>query len=191
MLRILLARHGESEWQVIGEEAGPDSALTELGRHQADHLGRWLAEHISVDCIYASPLQRARDTAQTAAKHLDLPVGFHEGLQESWFLVAPKLPAYSSPLEGLDAKHDMPANKDYRAFRSQVAQALRDILRQHDEGTILIVAHGGTIGTAIRLLLGSDTFTVNVGNTTLHSLTWNGDKWYIEYIDRWDHLHNL
>ncbi|RME47331.1 MAG: hypothetical protein D6791_06125 [Chloroflexi bacterium] len=85
----------------------------------------------------------------------------------------------------------MPAHRDYRAYRSQVAGALRDILSRHDDGTILIIAHGGTIGTAFRLLLGSDTFTVNVGNTTLHSLTWNGGQWHIEYIDRWAHLRGL
>jgi hypothetical protein len=42
-----------------------------------------------------------------------------------------------------------------------------------------------------RLLLGSDTFTVNVGNTTLHSLTWNGGQWHIEFVDRRDHLRGL
>jgi hypothetical protein len=46
-------------------------------------------------------------------------------------------------------------------------------------------------GTVFRLLLGSDTFTVNVGNTTLHSLTWNGGQWHIEFVDRRDHLRGL
>jgi broad specificity phosphatase PhoE len=55
----------------------------------------------------------------------------------------------------------------------------------------LIVAHGGTIETAIRLLLGSDAFTVNMGNTTLHSLTWNDHRWHVEYLDRWEHLRGL
>lgn len=191
MLRLLLARHGESEWQVVGEEAGPDSALTDLGRRQADHLGHWLAEHLTIDNVYASPLQRAHDTAKLAAAYLDLPVHLREGLEESWFLVQPELPAFETPLEALGGKNVLPENGDYVSFRARVTEALQDILGRHDDGTILIVAHGGTIGTIMRLLLGSDTFTVNVGNTTLHSLTWNGGQWHVEYVDRWDHLRDL
>jgi broad specificity phosphatase PhoE len=186
MLRLLLTRHGESHWQVLGDEAGPDSPLTELGRRQADSLGRWLAGHIAVDHIYASPLQRARETAQWVALHLDRPVHLNDGLKESPFFVVPELPAYSTSSSILDGERPDPrqGTEAYRAFRSQVAQALREILGQHPEGTILIVAHGGTLGTAMRLLLGSDAFTVNVGNTALHSLSWSGGRWHIEYVDR-------
>jgi broad specificity phosphatase PhoE len=193
MLRLLLTRHGESAWQVWGDEAGPDSPLTELGRRQADQLGRWLARHITVDWIYASPLQRAYETAQRVATHLGLPVHLHDDLQEAWFFIAPELPTFSRPiaiLEGILA-HGPLNSHDYLTFCTQVKRALRDILSQHLNGTILIVAHGGTLETAIRLLLGSDAFTINMGNTTLHSLTWNGCRWHIEYIDRWEHLRGL
>ena len=193
MLRLLLARHGESGWQVRGDVAGPNSELTRLGQRQADHLGRWLADHIQVDYVYASPLKRARKTAELVADHLGLPVQLHDALQEAWFWVWPQLPGFSSPLDVLDNQciDSLQIGKDYRSFQVQVAQALRDIVSQHQDGTILIVAHGGTVETAIRLLLGSDTFTVNIGNTTLHSLTWNGSQWHIEYIDRWEHLRGL
>ncbi|MFQ5593218.1 MAG: histidine phosphatase family protein [Anaerolineae bacterium] len=193
MLRLLLARHGESQWQVLGDEAGPNSVLTELGRFQADRLGRWLAGHFEVDHIYASPLRRAQETAQSVAGHLGLAVEVHGDLAESAFLVQPKLPAFSSPLETVDGgfADELPSHKDYRLFRSRVAGALKDILGRHEDGTVLIVAHAGTIGTVFRLLLGSDTFTVNVGNTTLHSLRWNGGQWHIEFVDRWDHLRGL
>jgi broad specificity phosphatase PhoE len=190
MLRLLLTRHGESRWQVLGDEAGSDSPLTDLGRRQADSLGRWLAGHIAVDHIYASPLRRAWETAQRVASHLDLPVHRNDGLKEAPFFVVPELPAYSTPASILEGEQPDPVlgTEAYRAFRSQVAQALREILDLHSEGTILIVAHGGTLGTALRLLLGSDAFSVNVGNTTLHSLTWSGARWHIEYVDRWEHL---
>lgn len=191
MLRLLLARHGESEWQVRGADAGSDSALTDLGWLQADRLGRWLAEHIVVDHVYASPLQRARATAKVAASHLDLPVDVHDGLKESWFLVQSNLPAFATPAQALHGDGTTPEDEDYQLFRTQVGQVLEDILSRHADGTVLIVAHAGTIGTIVRLLLGSDTFTVNVGNTTVHSFTWNGGQWHIEYIDRWEHLRDL
>lgn len=189
MLRLLLTRHGQSQWQVLGDEAGPDSPLTDLGRRQADRLGRWLAGHAAVDHIYASPLKRAHETAQLVAAHLDLPVHLHEALQEAWFFTAPELPNFPAPLDILNrADNHHQGAEDYRAFRSHVAQALRDILGQHQAGTLLVVAHVGTIATAIRLLVGSDAFTISVGNTTLHSLAWAGARWQVEYIERRDHL---
>jgi broad specificity phosphatase PhoE len=126
-------------------------------------------------------------------RRLDLPMHLNDGLKEAPFFAVPELPAYSTPSSILDEEQPDPrqGTEAYRAFRSQVAQALREILGRHPEGTILIVAHGGTLGTALRLLLGSDAFTVNVGNTTLHSLTWSGARWHIEYMDRWEHLVDL
>lgn len=193
MLRLLLTRHGQSQWQILGDEAGSDSALSDKGWRQADRLGGWLASNIHVDFIYASPLQRARETAQLVAAHLDLPVHLVQDLQEAWFFTSEELPTSSTPLaaQGSQGHDHTQGTQVYRAFRSQVAQALRDILDQHQDGTILIVAHVGTIATAIRLLLGSDGFTVSVNNTTLHSLAWNGKRWQLEYIDRGDHLVDL
>jgi broad specificity phosphatase PhoE len=174
---------------VLGDEAGSDSSLTELGRQQADRLGRWLAIHMVVDHVYVSPLKRAHETAHLIAAHLQSPVRVNGHLKEAWFFTGPELPSFSTPLDVLDGRGG--GNEDYRRFKSQVAQALRDILGQHHDGTLLIIAHVGTIATMIRLLLGSDAFTVVVNNTTLQSLSWNGDRWNIEYIDRRDHLVDL
>jgi broad specificity phosphatase PhoE len=193
MVQLLLTRHGQSQWQVLGDEAGPDSPLTELGRRQADQLGCWLADRVPVNHIYSSPLRRACETAQLVAAHLNLPVHVNDNLKEAPFLAAPKLPAFSMPLDVLDSKggDHRQGTEDYRMFRSQIAQALRDILGQHNEGTILVVAHVVAIATVIRLLLGSHVFTVHVDNTTLHSLTWKGHRWSVEYIGRRDHLRDL
>jgi broad specificity phosphatase PhoE len=38
-----------------------------------------------VDHIYASPLKRARETAQLVAAHLDLPVHLNDNLKEAPF----------------------------------------------------------------------------------------------------------
>jgi hypothetical protein len=42
-----------------------------------------------------------------------------------------------------------------------------------------------------RLLLGSDFFSVNLGNRTLHSLVWYEQRWRIEFGDCWEHLRGL
>src|SRR3546814_14677380 len=61
MTRVLLVRHGQSEWNATGRWQGQaDPPLTDLGRAQAHHAARSLGV---VDAIVASDLQRAADTA--------------------------------------------------------------------------------------------------------------------------------
>jgi probable phosphoglycerate mutase len=68
MTRVLLVRHGQSEWNADGRWQGQaDPALTDLGRHQALHASRALGV---VDAIVASDLQRAAETAAIIAAEL-------------------------------------------------------------------------------------------------------------------------
>lgn len=64
--RIVLIRHGETEWSRAGRHTGrTDVPLTELGRHQADATGvalrRW-----KFGTVLCSPLGRARETCERA-----------------------------------------------------------------------------------------------------------------------------
>lgn len=62
-MRLILVRHGESEWNRIGRYQGQlDAPLSELGLRQAQALAERLSNE-KLDAIYSSPLQRARRTA--------------------------------------------------------------------------------------------------------------------------------
>ena len=64
--RLVLLRHGETEWALPGQHTGrSDIPLTAHGRDEARALKPWLA-HISFDRVWMSPLRRARDTADLA-----------------------------------------------------------------------------------------------------------------------------
>ena len=64
MTEILLIRHGETEWNAAGLFRGrADIALNENGIRQAELLAEYLSEK-KIDVIYASPLERARKTAE-------------------------------------------------------------------------------------------------------------------------------
>jgi broad specificity phosphatase PhoE len=66
--RVLLVRHGQSEWNADGRWQGQaDPPLTDLGRAQAHHAARALG---TVDAIVASDLQRAAETAAILAGEL-------------------------------------------------------------------------------------------------------------------------
>src|SRR3546814_1711635 len=81
MTRVLLVRHGQSEWNATGRWQGQaDPPLTDLGRAQAHHAARSLGV---VDAIVASDLQRAADTALIISGELGVgPVVLDEGLRE-------------------------------------------------------------------------------------------------------------
>lgn len=64
--RLVLARHGETEWSRTGRHTGStDIPLTAHGREQAEHLGRALAGR-TFSRVLSSPLGRALDTARLA-----------------------------------------------------------------------------------------------------------------------------
>jgi phosphoserine phosphatase len=74
-MRLILVRHGESEWNRIGRYQGQlDAPLSDLGLRQAEALGNRLANE-RLDAIYSSPLQRARRTADAiATRHPHLTI---------------------------------------------------------------------------------------------------------------------
>ena len=71
MTRIILVRHGETEWNV-GEvfRGRRDVALNETGFRQAVLVGEYLAD-MPIEAAYSSPLKRALDTAECVAFALD------------------------------------------------------------------------------------------------------------------------
>lgn len=81
-MRIILARHGETAWNAEGRLQGHlDIPLAETGIQQGQALGRRL-EGVGLDRAVASPLSRARQTAELALGGRPLTLELHEGLRE-------------------------------------------------------------------------------------------------------------
>ncbi len=82
---LLLLRHGETEWNRAGRLQGrDDSPLTARGLAQAAALAR-VAHALGVTRILASPLGRARTTAEHIATAVGVSVVVREGLAEMSF----------------------------------------------------------------------------------------------------------
>jgi probable phosphoglycerate mutase len=79
--RVLLVRHGQSEWNALGRWQGQaDPPLTDLGRAQARAAAHSVPQ---VDAVYASDLQRARTTAEIIATEIGVgPVVLDPDLRE-------------------------------------------------------------------------------------------------------------
>lgn len=190
-MKLLMARHGQSEWQIRGDIVGSDPKLTPLGELQAHRLGDYLARRDGMDTIISSPLQRARHTAEIVASYLDLPVIIDDDLQEfndweaGW--VSDSTSMWDpTPVDG-------GLTPGYSRFSESVAAALQRVIDQTPrEGRALIVAHGGTIGTIWRVLLGAHTSRLPVWNAALHEAEWEpsqwGTNWVFHSFNAMDHL---
>lgn len=84
MPTLLLIRHGENEFLKQGRLPGhiPDIHLNERGREQAALLAESL-KSLPIRAIYASPLERAVETAEPLARALGLSIQLKTGLKDT------------------------------------------------------------------------------------------------------------
>ncbi|MQN01183.1 MAG: histidine phosphatase family protein [Lachnospiraceae bacterium] len=91
MACIYFVRHGQTYWNVEGKVCGrTDIDLTPTGYRQAERTGHLIREkmdsgEVKADELLASPLSRARHTAETIAKITGLPMSIEPRLIEQNF----------------------------------------------------------------------------------------------------------
>ena len=163
--RVLLVRHGESEWNAAGRWQGwADTELTGLGILQAGDAAERLRS-AGITTVVASDLRRTQHTAEIIAARLGLsPVHADPALREfdvgDWSgLTRPEIEA-RWPGQ-LDAWREgklacTPGGEPRDHFVDRVLGAVRGVAHRFPGQTILAVTHGGVIGTLQRTLDGDD-----------------------------------
>jgi len=185
MLELVLARHGQSHGN-LDRALGPDTDLTDLGREQATRLGDWLvAQGYDFTAFYCSTLRRARQTAEFINAHYGMDIVFDPDLREAEQLYLDTLPQRADPL---GPEPPPPYSPEYEAMRGRVVRATARILAENPEGKVLVVAHGGTLGTMLRSIFGGHAMLVRTDQTALHSLHWDDGRWNLQFVNRWEHL---
>jgi|AntDeeMinimDraft_4_1070355.scaffolds.fasta_scaffold01359_7 broad specificity phosphatase PhoE len=167
MGRILLLRHGETDWNRVDRIQGwHDISLNDRGRKQASAASRFFADRYpNLDRVIASDLPRAAETAKAVIstptfEHLDVvydsswrerDFGVYEGdLGDQFFEKNPEF----AVIDGLDnAKHNVPdEGESYVQFRERVLDGWSGL--QATEGTTLLVTHSGVIRAIIAAIEG-------------------------------------
>jgi broad specificity phosphatase PhoE len=143
MTTLLLARHGETDWNREGRWQGwADAPLNENGRAQARELAEQLRS-TPFDAVYSSDLARAHETAEIVAAPHDVPVIADSGLREidvgSWSGLTRAELAEQFP------NGDRPDGETRDQHRERVHAAVERIARANLGRRILIVTHGGTM----------------------------------------------
>ena len=159
MLRIYLARHGETDWNAERRLQGDtDTALNSTGLKQAAKLAERL-KGIRLDAVYSSTLSRSRDTA--AIVRGDIPLKSLAGLSERRIgkFVGKKLDKISDPATALeypkrsrDPDDELDGGESLNQFYERVRTTIEFIRSQHSSGAILIVAHAITNQMILRAI---------------------------------------
>jgi broad specificity phosphatase PhoE len=149
---ILLARHGETDWNRDGRFQGwADPPLNETGRGQAQALATQLAD-VPIDAVFSSDLRRAHETALIVAEPHGIAVVVDQGLREidvgSWSGLT--LAEIGERFPGAE-HHDGETREEHLA---RVLAAVERIACAHPGDRILIVSHGGSLRTLRRHALG-------------------------------------
>lgn len=149
---LLLARHGETDWNVEGRWQGhTDRALTEHGRAQAEELAARLAG-IPLDAVYTSDLRRAWETAEPIAQAHGLELHREPGLREvdvgSWAGLTrdeaqERFPDGYRHWEELGTGWE--DGETYEQMAARVIATVRRIAADHPGGHVLVVSHGGSL----------------------------------------------
>ena len=157
-LRIYLARHGQTDWNVEQRLQGrTDTHLNDTGRKQAADLTQSLAG-VHLDAVYSSTSSRSRETAEIVHGMAPLTsldglcergLGRFEGLRMSGgdTTVAAEFTRRSH-----DPEDTLDGGESGTQFFARVRDAVQTIRGQHASGTILIVGHGGTNQMILRAL---------------------------------------
>lgn len=159
---IIFLRHGESVGNAERRWQGQaDYPLTERGRQQAQALvDRWLAEGRTFDCILASPLKRARETADIIAEALNIPV-------EADPIWMERNIGEVAGMTGEEVNRRFPNREFITPFGAiigdqgegnwelylRAGQALHSLL-QREPGKYLVVSHGGLLNQIMYAVVG-------------------------------------
>ncbi len=164
--RLGLVRHGQTYANIDRVWHGhTDTQLTELGYQQARQLGEHFRHYMIPTVIVASPLQRARITAENIAASFNLDVTLDKRLMEFDLGDWEDKTFDSLGESGEDVMRQLVENPDYRtpngesqnSVKARFTEALDEIVERHSGENIVVVAHGVALGITLAHLVDSNT----------------------------------
>ncbi len=200
---IILIRHGETEWNLIGRWQGhADSALSSRGILQAKHLGERMAKE-RVDFVYTSDLERAKHTAKIVGEPSkwsfslmpelrERDIGVLEGMTTDE-MVEKQPEAYHSFLHDGPC-YQPPGGESFQQFARRCLEVIETLASRHPGKKVVAVTHGGVLGAIFRKIL-------NIGldaernfllrNCSINRIQKTADRWNLVSWGDVAHLHGI
>ena len=163
-MRLYLIRHGHTAWLAEHRLQGwlPGIPLDDEGRAQAQRLAEYLAGE-SLAAIYASPLERAVQTAEAIARPHDLPVqavprlgeirmGKLEGLPLDE--IAAQYPGLWEQYRAAPDSVHFPGGETIAEVQARAVSWVEEARQQHPQDTIAVVSHADVLKAILTHYLG-------------------------------------
>jgi len=214
---IYLIRHGQTDFNKMDMYQGQeiDSLLNDEGRKQAEKTGKYLSEFRikdkPFDCIYSSPMKRAKETCEIISKEMDTKTkikfddifleakkGSNSGKtkEETMKVVSEIKKEIGDPIEQyrvdivklLNDKMNIGAETDTEL--TQRCMRIINMIKKSKSKKILIVSHSGTIFRLIKTIFNLNwTPMVDGGNCCITYITYSGgNKFKLESPPNTEHL---
>ncbi|HWQ73296.1 MAG TPA: histidine phosphatase family protein [Desulfitobacteriaceae bacterium] len=168
MTRIILTRHGETEWNIERRVQGRlDSPLTEKGQTQARSLALRLRNE-SIQYLYSSDLPRAIATAEEIRRELQLErvipeprireFSFGDWEGKLWDELRQTYCDIFRVWDNTPQLVRVPNGDNMYTFTEKVWEYFQELIARHQGETICLVSHGLTLKLLVTRALG---FTVD------------------------------
>lgn len=147
-MELILIRHGLPIRRELSSGRA-DPPLSDTGHDQAAIVGEWLRNE-SIHTVYASPMQRASQTAEPYANLAGHDIRHHEGIVEmdrdaSSYVPAEELKQQDFAAWQAMGNSDWGASRSGKAFYTTVIDALEEIVADHKGQRVAAFCHGGVI----------------------------------------------
>jgi probable phosphoglycerate mutase len=211
-MNLYLIRHGQSYVNLADWTGGNlDAGLTELGQRQAAALAGWLPARLpKVDVLYASTMQRARETVAPLAAAYGCAITWDDRLREigsnrsdhsPWS--AEDLPReysdYWASERPFSTTTPMVENGEtFMHFRTRVGLFIEQMVERHREQVVLAVCHGGVIEAAFDHIFNigpwrrCEIWNHNTGITRFQYVDLpRRETWRLHWHNRMEHLEGV
>jgi len=162
---FIFVRHGRTEGNVRRILVGrTDIPLDALGYRQAATVAAHVGTLARPDVVVASPLLRARETAQAIADVLDLPIEIEPdiaelnfGTYEGWSFedIRSHQPDFAARFADKEFDAHWPGGERLSEFHARVHDALKGLATRYASHTAVVVSHGGVLGSLAAQLIGT------------------------------------
>ena len=203
-MRLIIVRHGESEWNRLGRYQGQaDAPLSELGISQAEALAARLKRE-TFDAIFASPLQRAAQTAEAIARyHPDVPFQHEPAIMEihhgDWqgLYIQDIVARYADELREWrrhPTRSQFPNGESFSNILKRVIDFKDHLLNDYADRTVLISTHDVVVKIFVADALGMNMDRINgiwVTNASISVIEYGDDLPYLVSLSEACHLGRL
>ena len=160
---VLFVRHGQTPTTgkvLPGRATGLH--LSDTGRQQAERAAERLKVLTKVDAIYASPLERAKETAAPIAKALGLRTSIDKGLLECDFgdwtgaelKKLMKLPEWTT-VQRSPSTFRFPSGESFTEMQTRMVGAVDRLRVEHRGGVVVCVSHADPIKAVLTHAMGT------------------------------------